>query len=442
MNNRILHNKISWIFLHLGLGVLIGNELFSKVLALGIVFLGAVIIYARKNEQQEAVLFSAYLVGSEVLFRMTGGAVLHELTKYVVIGYLSLGLFVEPKKHHLNPVYILYLLLLLFGIAYSNVPFPESIRKAIAFNLSGPFLVGVAALYFYNRKLSYQDLLNLLFFVGLPVITLVSYLFFRTPLPQDMVFGAEANFEMSGGFGPNQVSTILGIGFFVIAVHIISKRKFSGNTYLDYFLLVYIFYRTLLTFSRGGLYTVLIALITFLFFVFIKQQNKTKFLVKYLGVSLILLVGVWLYTSVITGGKLTNRFLNTTESGEFKENISTGRTELFTQELQAFYENPFVGIGVGSAKYYRMDETGKTAASHSEVSRLLSEHGLVGVLILALLILVPITRFWNQSVRAKAFTAAFLLIWFLTINHSAMRVALPAFFYGLSVINLTKKTTV
>lgn len=409
---------------------------------MSIVFLGAVIIYARKNEQQEAVLFSAYLVGSEVLFRMTGGAVLHELTKYTVILFLGIGLLVEQKKHHINPMYILYILLLLVGITFSNVPFPESIRKAIAFNLSGPFLVGIAALYFYNRKVSYQQLLNILFFMGLPILTMVAYLFLRTPSPQDMIFGAEANFEMSGGFGPNQVSTILGVGFFVMAVHIFSKKQFSGNRYLDYFLLSYVVYRTFLTFSRGGLYTVLIAMLAFIFFTYLNQKSKQKFLLRYVGSSVLLLVVVWLFTSELTGGKLENRFLNTTETGQLKANITTGRAELFTQEIQAFFENPFVGIGVGSAKYYRLDETGKTAASHSEISRLLSEHGMLGVLIILLLLVVPVVHFWKQSYKSKAFLSAFLLIWFLTINHSAMRVALPAFFYGLSVIQLTKKEEV
>jgi len=439
LTKSVLNNKLLWVGIHLGMGILIGNELFSKVLALGIVFFGAVFIYTRKNEGQEAVLFSAYLVGSEVLFRMTGGAVLHEMTKYVVIVFLTMGLLLEPKKHHINPVYILYILFLLLGITFSDVPYPESIRKAIAFNLSGPFLVGVAAMYFYNRKVSVQQLLNMLFFIGLPVVCLVSFLFFRTPSPQDMIFGAEANFEMSGGFGPNQVSTILGVGFFVIAVHLLSKKSYTGNTYLDYFLLSYVLYRTFLTFSRGGLYTVLIAMAAFLLFTYLSKKNKGEFLKRYIGMPLLLLLSVWLYTSMITGGKLENRFLNTTEKGEIKQNITTGRAELFEQELEAFFENPIVGIGVGSAKYFRLDESGKVAATHSEVSRLLSEHGMVGLIIIGLLLLVPTMHFWKQSYKSKAFLAAFLLIWFLTINHSAMRVALPAFFYGLSLINLTKK---
>jgi hypothetical protein len=421
------------------MGIFIGIPLLTSVLSLGILMFGVVIIIARKNEHQEAVLFSAYLIGAEVLYRMTGGALLHEFTKYAVLIFLFTGLFFEREKQHINPMFILYLLLLLVGISFTNVPFPESIRKAVAFNLSGPFLLGIAAMYFYNRKVSLIQLLSILFYMGLPIITMVSYLFFKTPSPQDIVFGSEANFEASGGFGPNQVSTILGIGFFILAIHVLLKKKFSGNVFLDYFLLIYVFYRILLTFSRGGLYTIIIAMAAFLFFLILFQKNKMYQLIRYFALVLALLISVSIYTSEITGGMLENRFLNKNKQGQVSGDLTTGRAWLFAQELESFYENPFFGIGVGSSKYHRLETTGKEAATHSEMSRLLSEHGAIGLLILILLLLIPIYQMKHQSYLARAFLSSFMIIWFLTINHSAMRVALPAFFYGLSVIQFVKK---
>lgn len=427
------------MLLHLILGIFIGLPFISSILSIGIVCFGVVIIISRKNEYQEAVLFSAYLIGSEVLFRMTGGVVLHELTKYAVMIFLFTGLVVEKKKHHINPIYIIYILLLLLGITFTDVPFTESIRKAIAFNLSGPFLLGIAAMYFYNRKVSVNQLLKILFFMALPIITMVSYLYFKTPSIEEMVFGTQANFEASGGFGPNQVSTILGIGVFIMAIHILMKEEFSGSIYLDYFIFIYIFYRTLLTFSRGGLYTIIIAFGVFFFYFFFSQKHRISQLIRFSTFGLIVLLSVTIYTSERTGGMLTNRFLNQNTKGVAKGDISTGRIWLFTKELEFFFENPFVGIGVGSSKYYRKAATGLEAASHSEISRLLSEHGAIGLVILILLIVVPLLHMKHQSYLARGFLSAFVLIWFLTINHSAMRVALPAFFYGLSVIQLTKK---
>ncbi|MCM2302922.1 MAG: O-antigen ligase family protein [Flavobacteriaceae bacterium] len=437
MDRSVNKNRFIWVMLHLALGLFIGISLVSTILSVSIVMFGMVLIISRKNEHQEAVLFSAYLVGAEVLFRMTGGAVLHELTKYAVMLFLFTGLVVEREKQHINPLFLIYLLLLLVGITFTDVPFPESIRKAIAFNLSGPFLLGIAAMYFYNRKVSLNQVLEILFYMSLPVITMVSYLYFKTPSIQDIVFGTQANFEASGGFGPNQVSTILAIGFFVLVIHFLLNKQFSTYKYLDYFLLMYVFYRTLLTFSRGGLYTVIIALSAFLFFLILYEKNKVYQLFKYSILGIVLLISIGIYTSNITGGMLTNRYLNQNVKGETKGDISTGRIWLFTQELESFYENPFFGIGVGSSKFYRKEISDKEAATHSEMSRLLSEHGFIGLLILILLILIPFYHIKHQSYLARAFLSAFFLIWFLTINHSAMRVALPAFFYGLSVINIT-----
>lgn len=432
-------NRFIWVMLHLALGLFIGSSIISTVLSVSIVMFGMVLIISRKNEHQEAVLFSVYLVGAEVLFRMTGGAVLHELTKYAVMLFLFTGLVVEREKQHINPMFLIYLLLLLVGITFTDVPFPESIRKAIAFNLSGPFLLGIAAMYFYNRKVSLDQVLDILFYMGLPIITMVSYLYFKTPSIQDIVFGTQANFEASGGFGPNQVSTILAIGLFVLVIHLLLNKQFSSYKYLDYFLLMYVFYRTLLTFSRGGLYAVIIALTVFMFFLILYERNKIYQLISYSLLGIVLFISIGIYTSNITGGMLTNRYLNQNVKGETKGDISTGRIWLFTQELESFYENPFFGIGVGSSKYYRKELSDKEAATHSEMSRLLSEHGSIGLLILILLILIPFYHIKHQSNLARAFLSAFLVIWFLTINHSAMRVALPAFFYGLSVMQITNK---
>ena len=106
--------------------------------------------------------------------------------------------------------------------------------------------------------------------------------------------------------------------------------------------------------------------------------------------------------------------------------------ELISTELGAFYENPFTGIGVGKGFEYRMDTRGIAIASHNELSRLLSEHGILGLFALLILILVPIL-FWAKF-KNNYYFLAFVAFWFLTINHSAMRIALPAFVYGLALL--------
>ena len=154
---------------------------------------------------------------------------------------------------------------------------------------------------------------------------------------------------------------------------------------------------------------------------------------------MLFVITIWLYTSNITGGMLVNRYTNKNASGVEKQDVSAGRGDILNSELDALYESPIFGMGVGTGKYRRMEETGMVIASHNEVSRLLGEHGLIGILILLMLFFIPIFNAWKQPPYAKAFLGAFFIFWFLTINHSAMRVSFPGFIYGLSLITITLK---
>ena len=78
-----------------------------------------------------------------------------------------------------------------------------------------------------------------------------------------------------------------------------------------------------------------------------------------------------------------------------------------------------------------------TAASHNEVGRLLEEHGFIGLLLLIILTTIPLFNFFRSTNYQRAFIMSFYVFWFLTINHSAMRIALPGFIYGLSLIHIT-----
>ena len=131
----------------------------------------------------------------------------------------------QRKRHHVSVSYLVYILLLLIGIAFVDIPYNESIRKAVAFNLSGPILLGLCAIYFYKREISFDKLLDMLFVMLLPVLSMLSLLYFKSPDVRQISFGGGANFAASGGYGPNQVSTILGLGMFILAVLLFFKKR-------------------------------------------------------------------------------------------------------------------------------------------------------------------------------------------------------------------------
>lgn len=435
----ILNINLVLVALHMALGFLMLNRTVSKSLNILMFFIAFMTILATKNKNQEAVLWSAYVVGSEVLFRMSKGLIFYESPKYMVFTFLFTGLIVEKKRHGISPVFIIYILMLLVGISFSEIPYPHSIRTNVIFNLSGPILLGLCALYMYKRVITKETIFKILKYMGLPIISMVIYIYFKVPNLENIIFGGVSSRAASGGYGPNQVATILGVGVFILAVHLIASKRFSGFLVLDILLLIYISFRTLITLSRGGLITGIIAITAFAGFYFLSRKNTLLHLMKYF----LLLVGasipLFLYTASATNGMLVNRYTNKNARGVVKEDISAGRVMIFKNELDGFLENPFFGIGVGTGKYRRIDELGYRVASHNEMSRLLGEHGLIGLLIVFLLLLVPLISMYKQPLESRAYLSAFLIFWFLTINHSAMRLAMPAFVYGLAVMTLTNK---
>ncbi|WP_343330100.1 O-antigen ligase family protein [Polaribacter staleyi] len=437
MIQYILNNKLKLIIIHILIGFLGTLPVFPKVYGLVCIVLPIILIVSANNRNEEAFLFASYIAGGEIFIRMIHGTILYETGKYGVALFLLLGIFFGPFKQKFSVHYLFYILLLLLGIVFTQVPEGESLRKNIIFNLSGPIILGVCAMYFYYRPISKQKLMDALFFTLLPLFSMVAYLYFRTPDLKEIVFNTAANFSTSGGFGPNQVATAIGLGMLIIAVFLLLKEKLSGYIYLDAFFLIYFSYRGLLTFSRGGLLTAVISFVFFSFFIILYKKINFQILVKYVLVLSFFIVSIWLYTSDITGGMLDNRYTGKNSAGKQKEDISSGRGDLLLFQFTSFYENP-LGIGVGNGKYERIKSNERiTAASHNEVGRLVEEHGIIGFVLLLLLLLVPLLNFFQANNFQKAFIIMFYMMWFLTINHSAMRVALPGFMYALSLIRIT-----
>ena len=437
MLNRIINNRLLLIAIHILIGFLATFSFFPKIFGIICIIVPIGFLIYQKNHNEEALIFAAYIVGAEVFLRMTDSLILYESGKYAVIIFLILGFFLGNFNQKFGIQYLFYFLLLFIGILFTRVPEGESIRKAIAFNLSGPFVLGIAAIYFYKRKITKESFLKALFCMLLPTFSMITFLYFRAPDLKEIIFTGTANFEASGGFGPNQVATAIGLGIFILLTLLLIKEKITGYLILDIVFLLYFFYRGLLTFSRGGILTGIIALLFFALFYILSTGNVLKTFLKYVFVGAILTISIWLYTSNATGGMLDNRYAGKNASGVQKEDISSGRVDILAVQTKNFILNP-IGIGVGNGKYTRQG-IGEhvTGASHNEIGRLLEEHGVFGLIILIGLIIIPLFNIWFSSNFQRGFLIAFYLIWFLTINHSAMRIALPGFIYALSLIIIT-----
>jgi O-antigen ligase len=423
--------------LHAFLGVFIFILPFlSKIYTLIIVVFGIYYIVKTKNRNNEALIMAAYIVSIEVFLRMTGGGFLNECGKYTILVFMFLGMIYSGFSKSAI-LYWIFLGLLIPGVILATLTFDleTDIRKAIAFNLSGPVCLGISAIYCYQRQISFDRLLGIITAFSLPLVSLVVYLFLYTPSVRAVVTGTQSNFETSGGFGPNQVATILGLGIFIFFVQLVlnssSKLLQIVNTV---FVLIFAF-RGIVTFSRGGVLTAIMMVFIFLLVLYYQANVRTRPKIGLIIIlSFVAALGVWGYSSLQTGGLINKRYANQDARGREKKSQLTGRETLIATEMQMFWDNPILGVGVGRNKEIREKETGIISASHNEITRMLAEHGSLGLIDLLILGFTPLVLFMAN--RQNIFALSFLVFWLLTINHAAMRLAAPAFVYALSLLKV------
>ena len=400
-------------------------------------FLHRIITNANRND--EVLLAAAYVTGFEVFSRMTDGiGISYEFAKFTVIGLLFIGMFYSGFKRKAWP-YALFIFLLIPGILFSaiNLNYETNFASAISFNLSGPVCLAVTAIYCFHRNISKERFQEILIAILLPIIAMTAYLYVYTPNIRDVLSGTQSNYEASGGFGPNQVATILGLGMFILFTRLLTNKSRLINI-VDLILLAFVSYRGIVTFSRGGIITAALCASLFFIFYFYRSDRKVKtsLLPRLIFIAAII-AATWVYTSVSTFGLIDKRYSNQDAAGRVKQDITTGRAELLKNELEAFYAAPFTGIGVGKIKEHRLETTGRLAATHNEMSRVISEHGLFGIFAIIVLVLSPAVLLLSK--RRHNYLLPLILFWFLTINHSSMRIAAPAFIYGLALITLVNE---
>ena len=428
---------LNLVLFHAGIGFLAFLFPFtSKIYGYAIFILGAYYIIKKQNKNNEALIVAAYVVGSEVFLRMTGGNPLYEIAKYEVMVFLFIGMYFSGFSKAAIP-YWLFLLLLIPSIVLSTfmLDLDTNIRTTITFNISGPICLAVASIYTFRRRISLNQMNLILLSIGLPIISCMVYLTFYTPNIREVITGTNSSFETSGGFGPNQVATILGLGMFVFFSFIILDSRTKFRVLINLFIALNITYRGMVTFSRGGMVTGFFMIVLLLLFLYSKSNFNGRVKLNYLVLLVtIALIVTWCFTSFQTDGLIDKRYSNQDAAGRAKTSKFTGREDVALNEWYTFLKNPILGVGVGKGAEVRKAETGVETLSHDEITRMLAEHGSLGIIGLLILFFTPLVLFLEN--KFNMFLLCFVTFWLLSINHAAMRTAAPSFIYSLSLLNV------
>ena len=425
------------IFLHVAIGFAIYYFPFlSKAYSIVIILAGIFYVINSQNKNNEVLYAAAYIVGSEAILRMTGGNPVYEFSKYSVVVLMFIGFYYKGVSKN-AAAYWIFLLLLFPGviIATYSLKYTTDVQNKISFNTSGPICLGICSLYCYTRQVTFKQISELLLLVGLPIISTTVYLALYTPSVREVLTGTGSNFATSGGFGPNQVSTILGLGMFVFVSRLIYYSNSKVLFIINFIIAFNITYRGLVTFSRGGMMTGFIMLSVLIIVTYFKINSNARIKMNYVLIAIfVVLAATWIYTSNQTDGLIEKRYANEDASGRKKEDQFTGRGQLAVEEIQTFLKNPIFGIGVGKTAEIRQQRTGEFIVSHNEITRMLSEHGSLGILCLIILLTTPIFLYLDN--KHNIYLISFMVFWILTINHAAMRMAAPAFIYSLSLLKV------
>lgn len=378
---------------------------------------GIIFLFFDKNPYR--VIYSmAYITGAEILWRVSGANIFWEMGKYsiILLSILAILNFKTKIKRDVWPIF--YFLFLIPSVILT----PQFDREAIAINLAGPCALAASVLFFSTVVINLEHLKRIFIFLLAPIVGVGSLVMFNIWSLESIAFGSGSNFITSAGFGPNQVSSVLALGSFAAFNYLILEKKIPYQLfYLG--ITLWLLSQSALTFSRAGVWTTVISL---LFSGIIWIRNKKSRLI-YLFASFVLII---LSYSIIlpfldnyTQGALINRF----------ENInSTGRLEIMKSDLIVFVEHPLFGVGVNQSKSYHA-LTYRYSSAHTEFTRMLSEHGILGLFALILLLNAIAKRFKLKVLPyEKAFIIGLTMWAILYMGHSATRLVAPSFLFGLA----------
>ncbi len=412
---------IFFLSLHLPLALLADlSPWISTAYALAVLLFG---LRAALLGRTSHVLYAVgYVAAGEVLWRMTDARLFWEYSKYSAVLILFVAIIVEwsqrgrPRRlRTLAPVLLMAALVPASVFTTLDMGIVEA-RDPISFNLSTHLMIAVFALFIWARPINRDTAVRMLLATLAPIlgITFLAIYFTITDL-DSLIFLGESNWITSGNYGPNQVSGMMGFGAFIAAILFIIMPRAWGARAFVLLMLVAMLIQGLLTFSRGGIYSFILALGVFGFHLMRTPKARGRLVLLFTIFSIILVSVIYPALDRFTAGSVSQRFTDLD---------TTGRFEAAQAELDAFLDNPFLGAGVGGADSYRQEFLGFPIASHTEYTRLLGEHGLFGILIIVLLVWMLLKRYLaNEPGIGRALSAG-LAVWSLSMMlHAATRLA-------------------
>jgi hypothetical protein len=303
--------------------------------------------------------------------------------------------------------------------------------KLVFFNAVIAYCVMLMSDYFKSIQLNSKKIVLFLRYTSLPLITFLfsSISKLNEFKPETVELGSRYILDE---IPSNQIATYMGLGFFIFTVFIKLKVYMGIPEWQKLIYSLGLLVVGVISFSRGGILVGLLGVFA-LYFESFKAIFRFRYF-KQLTIIIPLLIVLTLYLNNRTNGNLLLRYKGETIgtlAGSKEKNINTlttNRYNIMLGDINTFFSHPVMGVETGRSMEKRKESGFQY--SHVEFSRLLSEHGLVGLI-------VTIIWFIDLFKIKGGILKSLYVVGFLTTLHGATRTALPLVLMLISMVNFT-----
>jgi O-antigen ligase len=385
-----------------------------------------------------ALLVIAYLPGAEIAWRQAKVPIPYLFAPYLTVALaLAMTFLVIGKINRSGRTAVFYIALLTPSILVTVATNPGNSREAVAFGLNGPATLAAMVVLLSQIKIEpwfYKRLLWVLT-IGCvaPLAIAVTAISDYVARGQSIDFGSESNFVASGGFGPVQVSSVLGLTALAAILLVMAESQLVPRVLAG--VLAFGFTaQSFLTFSRGGMFATGLALGALAVSQANTQEGRRR-----VGVVVLVAFAIGYFVVVPQVDEFTN--------GAFRtrfEDTTSGRTNLAANDVAIFKRNLAFGVGPGMSRYQRLsyeicalrkDSCQLEGSSHTEFTRMLSEHGLVGLGALSVFLALALQAL-RRSGPSRSTSVTFMVWAIAQMFYANMRVVAVGLAFSFSFLRV------
>jgi len=381
--------------------------------------------FSRRPELVVAAV--TYAGTSDVFWRMTHSRAPWEFPKYL----LALGAVVLlvrfMKGLQVSALPLAFVLVLAPAMLVTAMT--EGLgfaRENIASYEMGLISFGLGAIAFRHVIANLSDAWNLGWIAIGPLIATLAVVTHALLTNPDIDFSGNSNVAASGGYGPNQVSSSLGLIILIIAlIAFLPPARRSPALMLG--VGMWALWGAFLTFSRGGIYSLVLAGSAMLLLGTATRGARVRSIATLIVASVAMIV-VFSSANDFSGNWLDTRY---------EDANSTGRSTIAELDMEVFWSHPLFGVGTGRSSEFRGQGHLAQAAAHTEFTRVLAEHGALGVIALGLLAGILYQAYRRSVSHWNRLMIAGLSIWSLTtMVHAATRISAVTVMLALTQVRV------